>query len=176
MTFRERFVSAAACAVLLIGAAVFPGATRRGPKSVPFEVIERGNDSAFADEGPVLDLLPDEEKYDAFYAALHMNKIPAKAPPPVDFGSKFVLYVSYGRKQTGGYAIRVINVRTLRRSLVVKAQLKKPLPDGYLTRMITNPYVLLSVPGAGTAGVRYDRVELRDLTGDLLFTLTFRPW
>jgi hypothetical protein len=172
MTYRARFISWAACAVLLTGAVVFPGANPRKSKTVPFEVIERGTDSAFADKGPVLDLLPDEGRLGAFYAALHMNKIPAKAPPHVDFGSNFVLYISFGRKQTGGYSVKVLNAKIIRRALVVKAQLEKPPPNSYLIQMITDPYVLLTVPCTGASGLEYDRVELHDWNGDVLFTLT----
>jgi hypothetical protein len=168
-------IAATAFAALLLGAAAASPACSREPKIVPYEVVEQGNDSAFADKGPVLDFIPDEDRFGDFYAALHINRIPITAPPPVDFGSSFVFYVSSGRKMTGGYSIKVIGVRTWRRTLVIKAHLLKPLPDSYLTQMITNPYVLLSVPRPGTSGLKYDRVELHDWTGDTLFTLRFRP-
>jgi hypothetical protein len=175
MTHRARFTAWAACAVLLAGAAALPGANHRKPRVVPFEVIERGNDSALAGKGPALDLLPDEGGFGAFYAALHGNKIPPREPPKVDFRSNVVLYVSFGRKQTGGYRVEVLDALIHRRALVISAQLAEPPPNSYLIQMITNPYVLVSVPRAEAAGVRYDRVELRDRAGDIRFTLATKP-
>ena len=75
MTYRARFISWVACAVLLTGAAAFPGAKPPEPQTVSFDVIERGIDSAFEDKGPVLYLLPDGERLDGGF----VYALPAEA-------------------------------------------------------------------------------------------------
>jgi len=85
------------------------------------------------------------------------------SPPEVDFTENAILFISYGEQKTAGYSINVRSVFKRNGTLIVKAVLISPPPDVFTAQVITNPYVLLTVPAGD-----YSRVELRNDIGEVL--------
>lgn len=62
------------------------------------------------------------------------------------FGDRSLIMVSWGEKETGGYAVSVDAVRQLEDGrLELTVQLKEPDPDEMVTQAFTYPYALISV-------------------------------
>ena len=160
--------------LLLAGLLVFAGGKGAEMHPAFFRVIERGADAAFGDVGPAVAFVTGQARFLSFYAALHMNRVPAPDLPEVDFGADALVYISFGRQRTGGYSIEVLDARVSRGVLVIQAQLLRPLPESFLTQAITKPYVLLVVPTENETGGGYSRVELRDEKGEPLASMALR--
>ena len=45
-----------------------------------------------------------QARFLSFYAALHMNRVPAPDPPEVDFGADACVYIAFGGQRTRGYS------------------------------------------------------------------------
>lgn len=66
--------------------------------------------------------------------------------PNVNFETRSVILVQQGQRTTGGYSIEVRGVRQTDGGLVVQVNEQKPNTDGFVTQVITSPFVLVSVP------------------------------
>ena len=160
--------------LFLAGLLIFAGGKGAEKGPALFRVIERGTDAAFGDAGPAVAFVTGRAGFSSFYAALHMNRVPAPDPPAIDFGADACVYISFGRQRTGGYSMEVLDARVSRGVLVIKAQLLRPLPGSFLTQAITEPYVLLVIPAENETGGVYSRVELRNEKGEPLASMALR--
>jgi hypothetical protein len=140
-TIRLSAALAALAALFCTAAGGKPGMERAST----YTVLEAGTDAAFSERGPSLMLFTEEDEFDRFYAGLHVNRIPVPEPPAVDFNANVVAYISYGRKNTGGYSIDVLGVFVERDNLFIKTKLQQPLPDSFQIQVLTHPYAMLSI-------------------------------
>jgi len=154
-------------AVLIMSLFIFIQAGSKPEREVPFTILEEGVNSALSDREPLLTIIEDQDKLESFYSFLHRNRIPRPEPPELAFESSFVVYVSYGQKNTSGYSIDLLRIDIQRSVLVINSQLKRPLPDSFQAQVITNPYLLLLLP---RDVLKNKRVDLRDEKGETLYS------
>jgi hypothetical protein len=149
--------------ILFLSFSVFFNAKPRNTSSVIQTILEEGNNIALKDTHPVISIFTNHNEFDAFYSRIHINKRPVPSPPKVDFTESAILFISYGEQKTAGYSINVRSVFKRNDTLIVKAVLISPPQDVFTAQVITNPYVLLTVPAGD-----YSRVELRNDIGEVL--------
>ena len=70
----------------------------------------------------------------------------ADEPAAVDFGALDVIAVFAGSKSTGGYSIRIGDVKRTTKGAVVAATLTKPGAGMMVAQVFTQPFAMKSVP------------------------------
>lgn len=90
------------------------------------------------------------------YGRLSEQRIPAIAPPAVDFSRYGVLLIAMGQRSTGGYGLGFEqgSLQIDGDTLAVTVDWQEPVP-GYLhTQALTQPCLLLKVPALAFARIR----------------------
>ena len=109
----------------------------------PYEVLEQGDYGGI--EEPGQRLIRDTEAWAALWQQLTAQRFPAPALPEVDFSQQVVVACFMGMQTTGGYAIRVNNLREANGQLYVDLTHTRPGRDCMVTEALTQPYLLLLV-------------------------------
>lgn len=82
----------------------------------------------------------------AFSALWRQHAGPAEACPKLDFKACDVVAVFAGSRSTGGYTVRIGEVRRSGKSAVVAAELVKPGRGAITAQAFTQPFAMKSVP------------------------------
>lgn len=72
-----------------------------------------------------------------------------------DRGPGVYLAALWGRKNTGGYSVRLAGARRQDGEVVVRLSLERPPPDAMVTQALTYPYVYVYVPDAAPEDLRF---------------------
>ena len=64
---------------------------------------------------------------------------------PVDFSEEIVLAVFDKIRNSGGYAIQIINLNSNKKETTVKYQIKQPKPTDLVTSIMTQPYHIVKI-------------------------------
>ncbi|MGV3772998.1 MAG: protease complex subunit PrcB family protein [Verrucomicrobiales bacterium] len=95
---------------------------------------------------PLKVVIDDQEAWSEFWSKHTATMKPAPALPIVDFSTEVVLAVGLGRKNTGGYAIEITEVRPKGKRLEVIVQERTP-PDRAMTiQSLTAPIHMVAIP------------------------------
>jgi hypothetical protein len=130
---------------------------------VQYSILESGDAAALDYKKPAVEVLLDVKEFESFYRRIHSTRVPRPAAPQVDFSLRGVVFISFGKQTTAGYAIELLDVYVKGTALIVEALFSTPLKDSMQAQVITHPYLLVAVPRNG-----YRRVELRDPKGEML--------
>ncbi len=79
--------------------------------------------------------------------------------PSVDFDRSVVVFLLAGMRNTGGWSVAPQSARVEGDTLVVKAKVQGPPPDGMVTQAITYPYAVVAIQVRGVEKVRWDASE-----------------
>lgn len=139
------------------------GGTPQKKEGVDHSVLESGDNAALDYNKPTVEVLSDVKEFAFFYTRLHSGRVPRPEAPQVDFSAGRIVFLSFGKKSTAGYAIELIEVYIRGDVLVLEAMITSPLSDSMQAQVVTHPYLLVFVPKPG-----YRRVELRDSRGETL--------
>jgi hypothetical protein len=86
------------------------------------------------------------------------KRIPPEPAPAIDFDKETVLFVSMGRKNTGGYGISIESVRKADSGVVAKVLKKSPAPGAMTIQSLTAPFHIVAIP-KGDGKVKFEIVE-----------------
>jgi hypothetical protein len=142
---------------------LYTNAKPKEPNLVPYTLLEQGENVIPEKRNIEIEILTSQTSFEDFYGMIHKGNVPKPPPPEVDFTESAILFISYGEQKTAGYSINVRSVFKKNGTLIVKAVLISPPQDVFTAQVITNPYVLLTVPAGD-----YSRVELRNNIGEVL--------
>jgi hypothetical protein len=118
-------------------------------------------------KGSNFKIFSDKNSYRLFYMRLHIDEVPKPLTPSVDFETKRVLFISYGKYRNAGCLIKLLNIYIKNDVLIVEAD-NFLIPN--LTQLVTHCYLLVLVPNEG-----YKRAELRNSKGEVLENAIIRP-
>jgi hypothetical protein len=90
----------------------------------------------------------DQDGWEKVWKEAHKGSSPAPALPKVDFSKHMVLAVFAGPKKTGGYAVKVSELRGGSDELVAVISESRPAPKSVAAQVITSPVALALVPRA----------------------------
>jgi len=130
---------------------------------VEYRILEEGNHASLIGTEPSVLVFADHHGFEAFYKAIHIDRESVPVPPEVDFTENIVIFLSYGEKRTSGFSIKIRKLFTRGSAIVIRAVLRSPSDDSFLSQVITQPYLILQ-----TADEGHKRVELIGETGDIL--------
>jgi hypothetical protein len=123
-------------AVLLAGTALAAERTLR--------TLRVGNHSGIRQPERVV--ARNQEEWEALWRRSLPVKDPRARPPRVDWSREMVLGVFLGSKPTGGYSVRIRNVREVAGKLRVEVEVRRPPRDGFVTQGFTSPFHLVAAP------------------------------
>lgn len=76
----------------------------------------------------------------------HSKAIPTPPVPKIDFDKESVIFVSLGRKNSGGYSIAVDSIEQQEGGLVVHVSTKSPPRGSMSIQALTAPFDIVAVP------------------------------
>ena len=128
-----------------------------------WKLLASGPYSAYADSTPYAALAVSQDYFtNAIWPLATGRKVPKPVPPAIDFRTESVAAFFWGTKPTGGYTIKVRDVRMEGSVLQVFLELLTPPPGSLTTQSITSPYVLIRV------GAKPSKVEFYDQNHQLI--------
>lgn len=117
------------------------------------ETIARGHNSGIRQQEAVLITSP--EAWAAHWRRHTAIFVPPPAPPPFNFEEGSLVAVHLGERRTGGYSVRVTEIRREGKVLKVTAVESQPDPEAFVTMALTQPYHMVRIP-AVEPGTRLD--------------------
>ncbi|MFB6098615.1 MAG: protease complex subunit PrcB family protein [Salinibacter sp.] len=113
--------------------------------AVNVEQIDRGSYGDIVEGTQTV--LRDEEAYAAFWERLHADRSSVPERPEINFENKVVVGLVLGERPSGGYSIKINDIRSSENSQKIQVQYTEVVPgDGCaVTMALTSPYVLLAV-------------------------------
>ncbi len=115
-----------------------------GGQPVPYQIIEAGTRSPV--RTPVAALFRDADAWIMGYSYLHAQQIPAPEVPSLSFEEQQVILLSIGERPTSGYTVSIDQVLLKDDTLRIWAHESCPSEGAMVLQVLTQPYVLFSVP------------------------------
>jgi hypothetical protein len=131
--------------LLLIGFIAFAGCTSSPGKTIPFTVLNQGEQSPFVEA--TQKVFSTQGEFEAFMAEHHFSIDGLN----INHDRESVVLIALGEKSTGGYSIQVTRVTQVGNRTQI--QFTTSAPRGAADAVITHPYVLFKIgkkvsPGA----------------------------
>ncbi len=93
-------------------------------------------------------IIRDAKAWADLWAKIHLNFEPKPALPEVDFQKQMVVAVFAGTKPTGGYSIRIRDIRHDAKAdkLLIFVEETSPPPGSITIQVLTQPYHMVLIP------------------------------
>ncbi len=104
---------------------------------------------------PLQEVVTNKTQWADLWGRHTAGKFPKPEPPEIDFNKSSVIFVSAGRKTTGGYTIEVTEVRRTRDKTEIIVTSKSPKEGALTIQALTAPF---------------DIVEVSRIAGPFIFT------
>jgi len=132
------FTASLAALLLFIGCAHLGGADR----PLPMRELARGAFSAISDrkEG----VLKSEKEWAEFWKQ-HAATSTGLKQPTVDLSKEMVVAVMMGRRNTGGYSVRIEQVEESTETIKVSYSEREPKPGGMTLQALSAPFHMVAV-------------------------------
>ena len=105
---------------------------------VAYEILVQGEQGNFVDAQEKV--LTNATALGEVMTIINSTRKPPIETPNIDFSKEYVGLIALGQKNTGGYAIKIANIRNVDQEMVV--YLQQPKPSKYVTMALTTPFVL----------------------------------
>lgn len=112
-------------------------------ETIPFREIASGAFSGIQEPRTVA--VTNLAQWRALWEQHSARKTPANPPPEIDFEKETVLFLAMGRRNTGGYSIRVEEIVRQGNEIVVRARTKSPPPGGFTIQALTAPFQIVAM-------------------------------
>lgn len=129
----------AAALLLAMADAVGATATNDGPR-----LIAHGAFSGVQEAKQLI--VTNRADWDALWKQHAVRQQPTPAAPEVDFKKEVLLFVTLGRKNTGGYGVSIPTLAVKEGKTVARVGVKSPPPDSMVMQALTAPFCILAVP------------------------------
>ena len=108
--------------------------------------------------------IADTEAWRRWYMQVMSLRMEPPPPPAVDFSREGVLLIAMGQQTTGGYGLSLIGRSAIVQNgmLTVPVEWREPLPGYVQTQVMTNPCLLVKLPGSA-----FNRMRVVDQDGRL---------
>jgi hypothetical protein len=115
-----------------------------GQEAIKMKSLEKGAFSGIQESRQVV--ITNQPEWVELWRQHTAQKIPPPPPPEIDFAKESVLFVSAGRKNTGGYAIEITGLKAAGKATEVTVATREPKPGGFNIQALTAPYHIVVVP------------------------------
>jgi hypothetical protein len=161
----QRAIGIGVILFLFLFPAVLFGGKKSGENQVNFFIVEEGANIAADNRNPNIEIFRDETRFRDWHSRVHRNTIPRPATPTVDFGTHFVVFLTYGEQPSAGYFIKVRTVLERGDIVAIRTLLTEPSQDSFQAQAVTFPYVFVAIPRNG-----FNRVEWANVTGEVFYS------
>ena len=155
--------------VLLIICLSAPVLVSAGQKSrenqVDFDIAEDGTQMDYHKKSPDIVIIQDKTTFRDFHSRIHRRTVPRPSAPEVDFGSYFLVFLTYGEQPSAGYFIQIRTVLKREETVAVRTLLKEPSQDSMQAQTVTHPYVFVEIPRED-----FTRIEWAKVNGEVIFS------
>lgn len=121
-------------------------ALAEGSKKLTFTSIESGTTSGIEERTEFL--IRTAEDFKTFWARHKSMESPVPSVPRIDFKKEMVIGVFDGTKPSGGYSLKITEVKHGSDEIVVTTKASKPKPGSMNTQMMTQPYDMVRCEAA----------------------------
>jgi hypothetical protein len=129
------------------GATALAALLRPSPPRLPFTTLAQGSFGGIRSRERVV--VRDADAWEAFWRRHAATVRPDPPAPAVDFASRTLLAVTQGERPTGGYEVRVTEVRSAADpggELVVLVEENAPAPGTAVITALTSPFHFVTIP------------------------------
>lgn len=141
-----------------IGCVAMQVACIQATRPLPVTTLEAADDAGIFEKGLRFLVLSQSETFAALYSQIASLRLPAPAPPVIDFTTHRALVAFMGQKPTAGYGIHFAAMAQQQgRTIEVQVLRSAPASDALLAQVVTNPYAIAIV-----AKDRYTEVAFVD--------------
>jgi PrcB C-terminal len=117
--------------------------------SFPIRTLAKGAFSGIQE--PKQEVIKDRAAFEKLWAKHLAGGKSAATLPDVDFSKDMVILVTLGRKNTGGYSIRVTSVEPVGNKLLISVRRTSPRPGAMAIQVLTSPFDMVVVPKSDLA-------------------------
>jgi len=110
---------------------------------IAFETIAQGSNSGHKEAAQYA--ITDQAEWETLWATVYTTQEPVPPVPDIHFEEQTVLAVFQGEHSTGGYAIRITNIKEGNGVLEVSVDEQSPGPGDIVTQAFTQPYHVVKV-------------------------------
>ena len=94
---------------------------------------------------PTCQVITNNETWGEVWTQHAVRKAAGQELPRVDFERETVLFVTLGRKNTGGYSITIEEVVTREEEILVRVKTTSPAPGGFTLQALTSPFHIVAI-------------------------------
>jgi len=123
-----------------------------GGHPVSYQIIESGSRSPI--RAPVAVAFQNADEWKMGYSYLHVQQIPTPEAPQISFDQQQVLLLGLGERPTSGYTVAVDQILRVGDTLQVWAHESCPSEDAMVLQVLTQPYILFSIPVTDAVPIR----------------------
>ncbi|MDT8391297.1 MAG: protease complex subunit PrcB family protein [Lentisphaeria bacterium] len=129
--------------VMVMMSGVMVHGAREAPSGMPVEQEWKGF-NAKQEKAQRL-VIRDQVGWTSAWGEMMGNISPKPAVPPVDFAKHMVIAVFMGRRNTGGHAVKIVNVEETDK-VIVTIRESSPAEGDLVTMALTSPYHVIVIP------------------------------
>ncbi|MEM6763715.1 MAG: protease complex subunit PrcB family protein [Bacteroidota bacterium] len=123
--------------------------TVKGPQSISFEAINPGGIGLMEQAQDIL--ISSEEQWKKF-----RSNVPSSGKMDIDFTTHMMVGCFMGMKNSGGYSVKIIEIKQEGNILQVSRNFYSPGPSCMVTMAITYPYQIVKIPKMKVTEARFD--------------------
>lgn len=86
-----------------------------------------------------------QEQWREIWREMHSFILPVPETPKINFEKQMVLAVFMGKKNSGGYEIKISKITKTEEKILVEVIEKKPSPESFRTMALTSPYHIVVI-------------------------------
>lgn len=136
--------------------AVDSSAAATAPEELAWDVVAQGN-QAVGFTSATYRMVSNREQLISLWQQAYGSQLSVPPVPELDFRRETVVALFLGTKSSGGYGVRVIDVRDEQGELYLDLQFTEPGPGSITTQALTSPWLIVRVQRGG-----YSAAWLRD--------------
>jgi len=129
---------------VIIVLAMMACATPSGGETAPCRTVARGALSGITRARQ--EVIKDKTGWEKTWAQHSRNEGARGKIPEIDFTKEMVVLVTMGQKNTGGYAIDIVQVEAADKRLKISVSRKSPPRGAMVTQALTAPFHFVAVP------------------------------
>ena len=118
--------------------------TAMATHAADLKTVEKGAFSGIQD--PLQVVVTNQTQWAQLWTKHTARKEPKEPPPEIDFQKQSVIVVTMGRKNTGGYALEITDVRRSGDKTEVIVTSREPKAGGFSIQALTAPFHMVQVP------------------------------
>lgn len=133
-----------------------------------FRSLAVGQAAVYDQPSPLVVVVGEQARLQPVWNQRFAREDPPPALQQLDFGRDLLVFVSYGRRNTGGYGITVKGVERQGNEIAIAVETRNPLPGSLLPQVITTPWEAIAIERATLPNWATMRFVVSDATGRML--------